>query len=85
MFNKSFKRPEDPQLDDEQIKELSDHLSNQSTEYLERSLKQLQEDSLRDRGPYPEGTVPANVNRTHNIISSILEGRGGSGINEAKG
>ena len=85
MFNKSFKRPEDPQLDDEQIKEQSDHLSNQSTEYLERSLKQLQEDSFRDQGPYPEGTVPANVNRTHNIINPILKERGGSGINEAKG
>lgn len=85
MFNKSFKRPENPQLDDEQIKELSDHFSNQSTEYLKRSLKQLQEDSLKDQGPYPEGTVPANINRTHNIISSILEEREGSGLNEAKG
>lgn len=85
MFNKSFKRPEDPQLDDKQIKELSDHLSKQSNEYLERSLKQLKEDSSRDQGPYPEGAVPANVNRTHNIIRLILEKRGGGGINETKG
>ena len=86
MFrNKNFKtKPESPELDDAQMKDLRDHLGSLSTEELENRLDQTRQDALRDHGPFPEGTTPGNVNRTVSTIQEILDKRSEDRNSESK-
>lgn len=58
-------RPEDPNLDDVQRRDLLEFLSSRSKEELERDLKQTEEDNAG-------GGAPANVNWVYSMIKLLL-------------
>jgi hypothetical protein len=68
-----MKRPESPELDALQMRDLEDFLSHRPPTQLKKDLHQLTEDSQSDRGPYASGGTPANVSKTYILIQEALE------------
>ncbi|MFC1727604.1 hypothetical protein ACFL0Y_03725 [Patescibacteria group bacterium] len=66
------KNLETPELDKKQTEDLVDHLRGLSTPDLRKALDQTIKDATLDQGPYPEGGMPANTNRTFCHIQQIL-------------
>lgn len=72
-MNKFINRPEAPNLDHSQLKDLEEFLSNRTPEQLAQDKSQLITDSTKDQGPYSSEGVPANVNKSLIIINDLLE------------
>ncbi len=65
-------RPECPELDDAQMRDLENFFTGKSEQWLTVASQQLIDDSEVDPGPYRNGGTPANVTKAFVIVGRVL-------------